>query len=226
MRALLRPTLRDAPASRDPNNRGPDTAQPGTGPGTPDNLHPRSSNGCIPVGPIHPMPNALSPAACSGATHICTRPIRPMPGLWGRSWARKRRFASRAGNEVTSTSGQRAKLVRPLDFLVVSDHAGFYGVAPALKRGDEARLALSGGQGREWSTEWRGACQSGSQAMKVFKRHGSHPPDWPIVYPIHLAHTGFDDLGGDRVGAEGLAGSGKAANGVDTIYPPGGQRDS
>ena len=44
------------------------------------------------------------------------------------------RFAR--GEEVTTTHGLRAKLSRPLDFLVVSDHAEMYGLMPQLLKGD------------------------------------------------------------------------------------------
>jgi hypothetical protein len=36
------------------------------------------------------------------------------------------------GEEVTSTGGLRAKLSRPLDFVVISDHAEMYGLMPQL----------------------------------------------------------------------------------------------
>ncbi|MGZ9125567.1 MAG: DUF3604 domain-containing protein, partial [Candidatus Binatia bacterium] len=38
------------------------------------------------------------------------------------------RFAK--GEEVTSSTGQRVRLSRPLDFLVVADHSDFMGLAP------------------------------------------------------------------------------------------------
>ena len=40
------------------------------------------------------------------------------------------RFAR--GEEVRTTHGLRAKLSRPLDFLVISDHAEMYGLMPQL----------------------------------------------------------------------------------------------
>ena len=40
------------------------------------------------------------------------------------------RFAR--GEEVTSTGGLRARLSRPLDWLVISDHAEMYGLMPQL----------------------------------------------------------------------------------------------
>ncbi len=49
------------------------------------------------------------------------------------------RFAR--GEEVTSATGVRAKLVRPLDFLVISDHADYFGLSTMLRAGDPALLA-------------------------------------------------------------------------------------
>ncbi len=56
------------------------------------------------------------------------------------------RFAR--GEEVTSTGGLRAKLSRPLDFLVISDHAEMYGLMPQLLSGDPDVLATE--TGRRW----------------------------------------------------------------------------
>ena len=44
------------------------------------------------------------------------------------------RFAR--GEEITATGGLRAKLSRPLDFLVISDHAEMYGLMPQLLSGE------------------------------------------------------------------------------------------
>jgi hypothetical protein len=56
------------------------------------------------------------------------------------------RFAR--GEEVTSTGGLRAKLSRPLDFLVIADHAEMYGLMPQLLSGDPEILATE--KGRTW----------------------------------------------------------------------------
>ena len=56
------------------------------------------------------------------------------------------RFAR--GEEVTSTTGVRAKLGRPLDWLVISDHAEMYGLMPQLLSGDPNILATK--QGKRW----------------------------------------------------------------------------
>ncbi|CAD0184632.1 hypothetical protein RUESEDTHA_01514 [Ruegeria sp. THAF57] len=56
------------------------------------------------------------------------------------------RFAR--GEEVTTTHGLRAKLSRPLDWIVVSDHAEMYGLMPQLLAGDAEVLATP--QGKAW----------------------------------------------------------------------------
>ncbi len=54
------------------------------------------------------------------------------------------RFAR--GEEVTASHGVRAKLVRPLDWLVVADHAESLGVAQMLERADPKLLATEVGR--------------------------------------------------------------------------------
>jgi hypothetical protein len=56
------------------------------------------------------------------------------------------RFAR--GEEVTSTHGLRVRLSRPLDFIVVADHAEMYGLMPQLLKGDPEILATE--MGRKW----------------------------------------------------------------------------
>ena len=56
------------------------------------------------------------------------------------------RFAR--GEEVTTTHGLRAKLSRPLDWLVISDHAEMYGLMPQLLAGDPDILATE--KGKRW----------------------------------------------------------------------------
>lgn len=55
------------------------------------------------------------------------------------------------GEEVLSTHGLKARLSRPLDWLVIADHAEMYGLMPALLAGDPGLLATELGQ--SWYTE-------------------------------------------------------------------------
>ena len=45
------------------------------------------------------------------------------------------------GEKVLSNSGQPVQLIRPLDFLVITDHAEFLGLAPMIHQSDPALLA-------------------------------------------------------------------------------------
>ena len=56
------------------------------------------------------------------------------------------RFAR--GEEVSTTHGLRARLSRPLDWLVISDHAEMYGLMPQLLTGDPEILGTQ--MGRRW----------------------------------------------------------------------------
>jgi hypothetical protein len=66
-------------------------------------------------------------------------------------------FRLARGEVVTSNSGQPVKLVRPLDFLVVTDHAEYLGIAKLLNEADPALLATDIGK------QWPGGCLGGSR---------------------------------------------------------------
>ena len=59
---------------------------------------------------------------------------------------------------MTSGTGLRAKLIRPLDFLVVSDHAEYLGLSDLLAKADPRILATEAGK------EWYAALQKGGDA--------------------------------------------------------------
>ncbi|TXS96792.1 DUF3604 domain-containing protein [Parahaliea maris] len=76
-----------------------------------------------------------------GDTHVHTNLSGDAFSLGNESLSTEDAFRFASGEEVTSSSGQRVKLQRPLDFLAVSDHAEYLGVfalakaeSPALKQ--------------------------------------------------------------------------------------------
>jgi hypothetical protein len=79
-------------------------------------------------------------------------------GLIGNTLGPDVSFRFARGEEVISNSGQRSKLNRPLDFLVVSDHAEYLGIADLLNTGNPALLATEVGQ------EWHALMQEGGEA--------------------------------------------------------------
>lgn len=77
------------------------------------------------------------------------------------------RFAK--GQEVTASSGQPARLARPLDFLVVADHSDGFGFFPLMLNGDPAILADP--QGRRWYDMVRSG-QGASAAIEIIQNFG------------------------------------------------------
>jgi hypothetical protein len=72
-------------------------------------------------------------------------------------------FRLARGEEVTSNSGLRVQLVRPLDFLVVTDHAEYLGIAKLLNEANPALLATD--VGKEWYAKMNGSPQEAWQAV-------------------------------------------------------------
>jgi hypothetical protein len=72
-------------------------------------------------------------------------------------------FRLARGEEVKSNTGQRVKLIRPLDFLVVTDHAEYLGIAKLLNEANPALLATD--VGKEWYADMNGSPQEAWQAV-------------------------------------------------------------
>ena len=85
-----------------------------------------------------------------GDTHLHTS-YSMDAGAFGARLGPKDAYRFAKGHEVIASSGQRAKLSRPLDFLVVTDHSDGMGFFPQLMNGDPALLATP--QGRKWYDE-------------------------------------------------------------------------
>ena len=65
-----------------------------------------------------------------------------------RAWRPRDAYVFAKGNEVTASSGQPAKLRRPLDFLVVADHSDAMGFFPLILAGTPEIMADP--QGKKW----------------------------------------------------------------------------
>ena len=75
-----------------------------------------------------------------GDTHLHTA-FSPDAGLAGTSVGPEGAYRFALGETVTSNTGQQARLKRPLDFLVIADHAENLGLAQAIVTSDPALLA-------------------------------------------------------------------------------------
>src|SRR5580692_3118832 len=85
-----------------------------------------------------------------GDTHLHTS-FSMDAGAFGARLGPKDAYRFAKGEEVIASSGQRAKLSRPLDFLVVADHSDGMGFFPQLMGADPVLMATP--QGRKWYDE-------------------------------------------------------------------------
>jgi hypothetical protein len=115
-----------------------------------------------------------------GDTHLHTS-FSMDAGAFGARLTPRDAYRFARGEEVIASSGQPAKLSRPLDFLVVADHSDGMGFFPLLLSGDPKILADS--QGRRWSEMIRAG--QGQQAAwmvpvsMVRSTSSSRPPERP-----------------------------------------------
>ena len=82
-----------------------------------------------------------------GDTHLHTG-VSMDAGMFGARLRPRDAYRFARGEQVMASSGQPAKLARPLDFLVVTDHSDNMGFATDLIAGNAALLAHP--KGREW----------------------------------------------------------------------------
>ena len=123
------------------------------GEGTGDNF----SDKAFPVRPYSPYADRDFPMQVFwGDTHLHTS-YSMDAGLFGCRLGPADAYRFAKGEEMVSSTGQRAKLSRPLDFLVVSDHSDGLGFFPQLLSGDPKMLADETGR------RWYGWIQEGGQ---------------------------------------------------------------
>ena len=67
-------------------------------------------------------------------------------GMFGNTLGPEQSFRFARGEEVVASNGMRAKLIRPLDFLVVSDHAAYLGFTELMQTSDPRLMASEGGR--------------------------------------------------------------------------------
>ena len=98
-----------------------------------------------------------------GNTHLHTN-LSPDAGLVGTTLGPEEAYRFARGEQVVSSTGKRVALIRPLDWLVVSDHAEYIGLAPMIRQSDPLLLADPYGK---WLHERFSAGQEGR--MEAFQ---------------------------------------------------------
>jgi hypothetical protein len=97
-----------------------------------------------------------------GDTHLHTS-YSVDAGFFGNNLDPEDAYRFARGEEVMSSTGQRIKLIRPLDFLVVADHAEYFGLADMLAQGDPA--VLEDPVTARWYKMRQGTQEEGMQAF-------------------------------------------------------------
>lgn len=98
------------------------------------------------------------------------------------------RFAR--GEEVLTTHGLRARLSRPLDYIVISDHAEMYGLMPQILKGNPEILATE--KGKRWYDMMKGGDpdQTFAAAMEIVTSLSEKDP--PIESTQSVRHAWLD----------------------------------
>ncbi len=109
-----------------------------------------------------------------GDTHVHTS-YSTDAGMIGNRLGPEEAYRFALGEEVMSSMGVRAKIIRPLDFLVVADHAENLGLAPMIAEsnpdllripwGKEVHDLVKAGKGQDAYTVWGTAMAAGKDPM-------------------------------------------------------------
>ncbi len=92
-------------------------------------------------------------------------------GFTGTTLGPEQAYRFARGEEVTASGGMRAKLVRPLDFLVIADHAEYFGLATMIRDGNPTLLADP--TGKRWYDMFNESKEGGFKAFMEIVRSGS-----------------------------------------------------
>ncbi len=98
------------------------------------------------------------------------------------------RFAR--GDEIKAHNGMTARLNRPLDFLMVSDHAEYLGLLPMIFNGDP--LLLSDPVGKRWSDMLNAGGQESLKAL--FQMHHDINSNHKSLANAEVERTAWDDI--------------------------------
>jgi hypothetical protein len=104
-----------------------------------------------------------------GDTHLHTAASMDA-GAFGARLTPRDAYVFAKGNEVKTSTGQQARLSRPLDFLVVADHSDGMGLFPLLLKGPPEVMADP--QGKKWHDMIMSG-QGGEAAIDIIRSFGA-----------------------------------------------------
>ena len=97
-----------------------------------------------------------------GDSHLHTR-LSLDAGFFGTTLGPEEAYRFARGEEVRASSGERAKLIKPLDWLVVADHGIYYGLIDLISSGDPALLTDE--TGKRWYELFNGTKEESMTAF-------------------------------------------------------------
>lgn len=119
-----------------------------------------------------------------GDTHLHTK-MSSDSGMVGNKLGPEEAYRFAKGEEVLTSSGQRARLIRPVDFLLLSDHAENLGLAPFLEEANPDLLATENGK------RWYDMEQAG-QRYDVFLEWAANLFTGDVIKSKAMQRTAWD----------------------------------
>ena len=126
-----------------------------------------------------------------GDTHLHTA-LSVDAGAFGNRLGLDEAYRFTRGEEVVSATGYRAKMGRPLDFVVIADHSDAMGFFPLLLKGDPYLMGKE--QGRRWHQMINEGGQSGVEAaLEIINLFSQDKFPWPTNDPKLMRST-WDEM--------------------------------
>jgi hypothetical protein len=126
-----------------------------------------------------------------GDTHLHTS-LSVDAGAFGNRLGLDEAYRFTRGEEVVSATGYRAKMGRPLDFVVIADHSDAMGFFPLLLKGDPYLMGKE--QGRRWHQMVNEGAQSGVEAaLEIINLFSQDKFPWPTNDPKLMRST-WDEM--------------------------------
>ena len=136
-----------------------------------------------------------------GDTHLHTS-LSLDAGLFGNTLDHDDAYRFAKGEEVTSSTGLKVKLGRPLDWLVITDHSDMMGLATDIQRG--APNILKNPKGKEWAEGFkRGGTAAGEAAFDLITHFAQGKVPEQFLNEYSPGSTVYDNLWQKIIDTEG-----------------------
>ena len=146
--------------------------------GRTENPQPAAAPSATPASPAAPTSADRPTRVFYGDTHLHTA-MSMDAGAFGNRLGIEDAYRFARGEEVMASSGQKAKLSRPLDFLVVADHSDNMGFFPDLFAEKPALLADP--TGKKWSDMVKSG-QGNAAALDIIDQFSRGTFPKPLMY--------------------------------------------